>query len=290
MFCRRRTSEEFIHKSKLIHGDKYDYSKVEYINNITKVKIICPKHGIFYQTPKGHLRGRKCAKCSKSFPLTTEMFVEKSYKIHGNKYDYSGVKYISSKIKVCIICKKHGVFNQRPNDHLMGCGCPKCANVCLSNTEEFVKKARKLYGNAYNYTKVKYINNKENIIIICPKHGEFIQMPNNHLMGHKCPKCSGSVSNMSQEWLDDLCIPQKYREKTIYLKSGRRIRVDAFDEDRNIIYEYDHYFWHGCQNMDLNEIHPLSSKKYRELYNETLKRRKEIMENGYEVVWTDGTD
>ena len=112
---KKLTTEQFIKKAKQVHKNTYDYSLVEYVNNSTKVKIICSIHGEFEQTPAGHLSGYKCQKCttdinSKKQRLTTEEFVEKANKIHNNKYDYSLVEYITNCIKVKIICKEHGIF------------------------------------------------------------------------------------------------------------------------------------------------------------------------------------
>ena len=117
----------FILKSKNIHGNKYDYSLVNYVNNKTKVKIICPIHGEFEQIPNGHLSGYGCSKCTNKFKLNTTIFIEKSKNIHGDKYDYSLVNYINQRIKIKIICPIHGEFEQQPNKHLKGCGCKKCS-------------------------------------------------------------------------------------------------------------------------------------------------------------------
>ena len=129
--------EQFIRKSKLIHHDKYDYSKVEYINSRTKICIICPEHGEFWQKPRVHLKGSGCPLCYKennhTTLLSTESFIEKAKKIHGDKYDYSYVKYINAKTPVCIICPEHGEFWQKPNYHLSGNGCQKCANMIGAN-------------------------------------------------------------------------------------------------------------------------------------------------------------
>ena len=131
--CRKYKSntEEFIEKSKLIHGNKYDYSKVNYIKSNIPVEIICSIHGSFFSHPSNHLRGNKCKKCSMivngiNQRLNTEEFIEKSKLIHGEKYLYENVDYIKNNIKVIIICKFHGIFLQRPEDHLDGRGCPKC--------------------------------------------------------------------------------------------------------------------------------------------------------------------
>lgn len=123
--------DEFIERAKKIHGGKYDYSKVEYVTNNIKVCIVCPIHGDFWQTPNSHLNGQGCRKCSnentsKRCRLSNDEFIEKARKIHGDKYDYSLVDYSRSIDKVKIVCPIHGVFLQKPNYHLDGCGCPKC--------------------------------------------------------------------------------------------------------------------------------------------------------------------
>ena len=107
------TTEEFIKKAREVHGDKYDYSKVEYVKSKAKVTIICPEHGEFLQTPQKHLYGQGCPKCGHKSELTTEEFIKKAREVHGDKYDYSNVEYVDAKTNVCIICKQHGVFWQR---------------------------------------------------------------------------------------------------------------------------------------------------------------------------------
>lgn len=124
-------TEEFIKKSKNIHRDKYNYSKVKYKQSNIKVQIICPKHGEFKQTPNGHINGRGCLKCgfellSRSKIKNKEYFINKSKKIHEDKYNYSTAVYKGAKTKLNIICKKHGEFLQTPNNHTNGKGCPNC--------------------------------------------------------------------------------------------------------------------------------------------------------------------
>ena len=127
--------------------------------------------------------------------LTTAEFIKKSNSIHNNKYDYSLSKYVKGKIKVIIICPEHGEFNQWPSNHLMGSGCPICANKIrnhknLLTTAEFIQKSNSIHNNKYDYSKVVYGSNNENfVIIICPEHGEFNQRPKHHLMNKGCPKC-----------------------------------------------------------------------------------------------------
>ena len=126
--------ERFLQDAKNAHGDKYDYSEVDYKNALSKVKIVCPEHGAFHQTPASHVRGVACSKCSDMVAadkrrLSTEVFVERAREVHGDKYDYSRAEYVTSHDKVEIICPNHGSFWQSPATHTMGnkAGCPGCA-------------------------------------------------------------------------------------------------------------------------------------------------------------------
>lgn len=121
------TTAEFIAKAKLKHGDRYDYSKTEYVNQITDVIIICKEHGEFLQRPNNHYMGAGCPACSGNKRCDTKGFIEKARKVHGDTYDYSLVDYKNNKTHVKIICKLHGVFEQAPDKHLAGRGCPGCA-------------------------------------------------------------------------------------------------------------------------------------------------------------------
>lgn len=191
--------DEFIHKANYVHNNKYDYSKVNYMGSHTKVCIICPIHGEFWQEPRVHLQGCGCKLCSKEKrkkiqSKTTNEFLIEVKKIHGDKYDYSKVEYVNAFTKVCIICLKHGEFWQTPDSHLHGHGCKFCLydtlkNCRRSNKDEFINKAITVHGNKYDYSKVEYINCDTLVTIICPEHGEFKQTPYNHLHGCSCPNC-----------------------------------------------------------------------------------------------------
>lgn len=140
---KKSNTKEFIEKSRKIYGEKYDYSKVEYKNNKTKVCIICHEkdelgheHGEFWQRPNEHLCGNQCPKCGKQYSPTTEEWIAKAKIVHGIKYDYSKVIYKSAKEKICIICPIHGEFWQTPNNHLNGNGCPNCKCQNKSKMEE----------------------------------------------------------------------------------------------------------------------------------------------------------
>ena len=198
---RKLTTEEFVKKAKMVHGEKYDYSLVEYKNNSTKVKIICPIHGIFEQRPNGHLNGRGCSKCSiikngNNKRKTTEEFIVDAYCKHGDRYNYKFVNYKNAKTKVKIICPIHGVFEQTPNHQSKGNGCKKCQYVSFAekrrnNISKLIKKAKAVHGDKYDYSLVEYKNLKSKVKIICPNHGVFKQLIKNHLRGQGCPKCRG---------------------------------------------------------------------------------------------------
>lgn len=180
-------AENFITRSLQTHGDKYDYSKVNYVNAKTKVIIICKKHGEFLQRPDGHYAGKDgCIECNKK-NKTTEIFIARVLKIHGNRYDYSKVNYTTSRNKVIIICRIHGEFEQTPDAHYKGSGCTKCTKIF--STEIFKEKAICYHEDRYDYSKVVYVNDNTKVIIICKKHGEFLQKPCKHWKGQGCKKC-----------------------------------------------------------------------------------------------------
>jgi very-short-patch-repair endonuclease len=221
-------TEKFINKAKEIHGDKYDYSKVRYKGCSVKVKIICPKHGLFEQTPISHInQKRNCQKCSAEIrgckkKRNTKEFIDKAVKVHGKKYDYSLVDYENCNTKIKIICPKHGIFEQSPITHLVGSGCIKCGinertNKITFNTKKFIDKATIVHENKYNYSKVRYKGSFIKVKIICSKHGVFMQDPSSHLFGHGCRKCSREKINYN-----------KLTNKE-FIKRAKKIHRDKYD-------------------------------------------------------------
>lgn len=192
--AKKLTKQEFIEKALQVHGTKYNYDKVDYINNRTKVLIYCSKHGYFEQTPSKHLEGRGCPKCRCG---SNQSFIEKAKQIHGDKYDYSKVRYQGRHSKIIIGCKIHGQFVQEVGNHLQGSGCPICAQENRNakkrlTLEQFIQKASIVHNNKYNYSKSVYVNNSTKVDIICPIHGIFSQRADAHLSGQGCPKCKQS--------------------------------------------------------------------------------------------------
>ncbi len=211
---KKLTTEEFIEKAKAVHGDKYDYSKVDYKNGREKICVICLEHGEFWQRGEDHLSGKKCKLCGKvqadnSRKDTTESFITKAKKIHGNKYSYELVNYTNQKEKVKIICNAcKNIFEVTPTNHLSGYNCPNCSKTRKHTQEEVldcIKSSLKNFYNYYDFSKFEYISNNTKSCVICPKHGEFWMTPKNLKSGSKCPKCTkhGIKKITTEEFIED---------------------------------------------------------------------------------------
>ena len=237
--------EEFIKRAKEIHGDKYDYSKVEYINSQTKVCIICPEHGEFWQRANEHLQGRGCLKCCHDKRKSNvNNFIKQAKEVHGDKYDYSKVEYKTALTKVCIICPEHGEFWQTPHSHLKGCGCLKCCREIQNEKKKitqlgWIERAKEIHGDKYDYSKVEYIDSRIKVCIICPKHGEFWQVANRHLRGGGCPKCKNStLENKVLLLLEKNNIKYVYQYFPKFLNNGiGHQSLDFYLPDYNIAIE-----------------------------------------------------
>lgn len=317
--AKKKTTEQFIEDARKVHGDKYDYSKVTYIDSRTKIEIICPIHGSFMQLPNAHLRGADCRQCSihkrsNERMYTTEYFVKQSKLIHNNKYSYEKVIYTKCNKKVIITCPIHGDFEQTPTCHLQGQGCPECGKlqkanshrtkwedllkrfrkihgdtfeyeqngyksindkikifckkhnywfeqqithhldgrgcpICNGgskrNTEMFVIKAREIHGDKYDYSKVNYITKDNPVEIICPKHGSFWQKAHDHICGCGCPRCR---SFRNQEFIFEFLKKSFPKEEWLWEFSPSWLgiqRLDIYNSRVNLAIEYNgqqHYF------------------------------------------------
>lgn len=211
----KKSVEDFINEARKVHGDEYDYSKVDYVNTNTKVEIICREHGSFWQTPKNHTaRKQGCPECAKakigeSITKPFEKFVAEASKVHNGKYFYNIKGYVNSSSKIDIYCPKHGLFKQNASSHLQGCGCPKCATEQTTEkiwniySKEFIKRAKQIHGDKYDYSKADFKKFKEKVTIICPIHGEFEQMPDKHIYGKcGCPKCAKTYQPTTEEFVE----------------------------------------------------------------------------------------
>lgn len=284
-----KTTPEFIKDAKKIHYEKYDYSKTEYKSVKSKVTITCPLHGDFLQDPNRHLNGGVCPECgrlsrnSKNTKSHNE-FIDKASLVHNGKYDYSKTKYISCFGELIIICPEHGEFMQSPSWHLSGGGCKECTGRTKLSNEEFIEKSSQKHNNKYNYSKTHFSGFHNKITIICPKHGEFIQIAGNHLKGCDCPKCS--LGKDERAWLSYMTVPdtKENRQVSIWIKQ-KRYKVDGFIPETNTIYEYNGDFWHGNPVIyKSSDINKQNKKTFGELYEETQTKRKSILDAGYKLI------
>lgn len=189
------SKEMFLERSKKFHNNFYNYDGLKYIDVETKVTIVCPIHGKFEQVPRDHM-GHGCPKCgvnksTNASRTTQEEFIKSSQIIHNDEFCYDKVNYIDSKTKVVIICKKHGEFLMKPSKHLCGQKCPKCRGL-YKTTEEFILASNLVHDNYYTYEKTVYVSDQTKVIVTCPKHGNFLITPNNHLRGRRCKLCKES--------------------------------------------------------------------------------------------------
>ena len=267
----------FIDKSKSIHGDKYDYSKVDYKGCQKKVCIICPIHGEFWQTPRNHLQKRGCRRCFDEYRnnknpksrLKLNEFIDRSQKMHNGKYDYSKVEYKNNNSEVCIICPIHGEFWQIPKSHLKGHGCAACSGKKHLTEDEFISKAKSIHGEKYDYSKVEYINNKKEVTIICPKHGEFWQRPDSHLTGKGCSKCSSSSGERTiRRILNSLEVDFYEQHKFDDCCNIFPLPFDFYLPNYNICIEYD-----GIQHFEPVEYFGGENKLKKQKINDNIKNK-----------------
>jgi G:T-mismatch repair DNA endonuclease (very short patch repair protein) len=227
---KKQTQKEFIKKSKFLFKNKLDYSKVNYINSKIKVNLICKIHGDFSISPAVHLSYKRgCPLCSNK-KYDTNSFIEKSIKIHKNKYLYNKVKYLSIKKHVIITCKIHGDFFQTPDKHIRGQGCSKCSPSCRKDINYFLGKAKKIHGNKYDYSEVFFTKIFTNVKIICPNHGPFNQTPANHI-NHKmgCARCHSESTRIGLiNFIKRANIAHNYKydySKSIYVNCATKIEI-----------------------------------------------------------------
>jgi very-short-patch-repair endonuclease len=239
-----KNKEDFIIDVRRIHGNKYDYSLVDYKNNKTKVNIICNEcKNVFYQRPDSHTVNKQgCNFCYGNIKLTNEEFIKRSNEIHENKYCYEKCIYIRAMDKVIITCPTHGDFLMKPSAHINAKnGCFKCSHIVKVDNESFIEKATKIYDGLYDYSLVNVIgNNKSRVNIICKEHDVFSKIINAHLRGQGCPKC---YSNKSESYMEKQLKEKKinYTVQKTFEKCirKRKLMFDFYLDDFNTCIEID---------------------------------------------------
>lgn len=288
----KRTKEDFVFEANKVHDGLYSYNTFDYKDMHTKGEIYCTKHKLYFQmTPQHHISGQGCPKCryektSKSKSLGTERFVEKAKTIHGDKYDYSKVEYVNYGTNVKLICPKHGEFNILPLNHLFKhkpqgcpkCGIEKCAVARSFDNNEFIRRARNVHGDRYNYSNVEYYRSDGKLKIICPIHGEFKQIARNHLQGQGCPKCNSShLETEIRLFLQENNIEFEEQKKFPNIL-GSRSSVDFFLPKYNSIIE--------CQGKQHFGIGGWNDKeKQNNLIENDKRKMEELPKNGFKLFF-----
>lgn len=239
---RASNSQEFIKKSNRKHDDLYTYNNVNYINSEIKVSITCSTHGDFLQTPKCHVSGKGCPLCAKNCSYTQQSFLDKLKTQFGTHFDYSKVKFKTTRDNVTIVCPDHGEFSTKAKVLLASKhACHQCSSSFPYTRSSFIKKAHAVHNRSYSYSRVKLVNSKTHIIIKCKTHGEFSQSPHHHLTGQGCPGCKKSIGeNLISNFLLQHNI--KFQSEYPLVKnkeSNRWLRSDFFIEEHNMVIEFD---------------------------------------------------
>lgn len=269
-------NEYFKFLSNKIHNFKYDYSELDYKNSTTKILIRCKTHGLFEKTPNSHLCRSGCVKCKKEDTKNNKIieyknnFIEKSNKIHNNKYDYSLIEYNTARLAIKIICPIHGIFEQIPYVHLASNGCPKCGHCNIGNSlrktkEIFIKDAISKNGDKYNYDKTEYINAHTKIKIYCKVHNKyFLKSPDLHLQGSGCDLCGKeSMAINGTSWNKTRWIKKSKNNKSIlYI-------VKCFNGEEE-------FYKIGITNKNIKERFRYIPYKYEILYE---------LEYDAEIIW-----
>ena len=251
------TKDEFIKKAKIVHfSENLDYSCVDYVNNRTKVKIIDPVYGEFWQTPSNHLKGqshpnKRSKKISSSKSLSNDEIIKRFNDVHkGEGLDYSKVKYVNMHTKVCIIDPVYGEFWQEPVVHLKGCVHPKRsidnkANKQRYTTDTFKELCHRIHPD-YILDKVIYHSSQEKVCIVCPKHGEFYSCPDALLQGKGCPKCGNHLSTGEDELYNILKL-KLGEDKVIKCDKNELdgLEIDILIPSLNIGIEFNGLRWHS---------------------------------------------
>lgn len=283
----KKTQEQFIKECKDVWGDKYDYSLVEYKGALKKVKIIF-EGIIFEQDAVSHISGQAPEK-----NLTQESFIKKAIKKHGNKYDYSLVKFVSGSTVVMIGYK--GIFYlQKPHHHLSG-SCPE--NISLSarkTTKKFIIESNLAHDNKYNYDKTEYIRNQVKVIITCPIHGDFKQNPLSHIQGCGCPNCHESKGEKEiAKFLDKNNITYDRQHKFSDCRNTYELPFDFYIPQIRTCIEFDgqqHYepmeFFGGVKAYEALKINDKIKSDYcEEEYINLIRIKYTDFDNIYQILW-----
>lgn len=286
---RKTPSYDVVERFVSVHGDRYDYSLVNFVAYDVPVDVICRKHGVFPILPINHWKGAHCRKCARETAgeknrLGDSEWLEKFRAVHGDRYDYPSVQRIHSEKRIDVVCKEHGVFSVLVRNHYYGKhGCPDCSDYGPDSQQSVLRKFLRIHGDRYDYSEVDYRGTKDKVTIICKSHGRFLQAPDSHIQGAGCPKCgiesrlalpSRSVSKAEleiQQYVNSLGFDTEHG----YLpQSDSKWTFDVILPDQKLAIEYNGVYWHSYPRAHRGQHY---------------HKRKNAEANGYRLItiWED---
>lgn len=292
---KKLTPAEFVLRARVTHGDKYDYANVTFKNVRERVEIGCPEHGIFHQVAYAHYSGQGCNKCGRErqnarTKFNTEIFIEKAKAVHGDRYDYSRVEYLTARKHVEIGCKEHGYWRVVPDSHLRGYDCPRCGDEktgrsLVHSLDKFLLRAKRIHSDRYDYSLVAYKNARSHVDIICREHGVFRQVPDVHLnRAGGCPRCLDRWKDQN-DWLASLGVPddQQHRQVRLKLSDDSTVIVDGYDPVTKTVYEYWGTYYHGHPEY-FSRGRTYYGTEFKELFRRTEVKIAKLKASGYNLV------
>lgn len=309
---RKSTLEEFVTKSRAVHGSRYNYDKAVYTGNHKHLTITCPTHGDFSQAPSQHLSGRGCPECGKEASCqarrkTLEEFVAEASLLHGGFYDYSQAYYQGVMKKLTVLCPEHGPFMTTPNQHLRGVGCPECGKCKVAaharkkrvTLEQFITHCTKKHKGRYFYDVTDFSNyesQKSPVKILCLAHGIFEQSVDKHMQGQGCPQCGVKKSAEGRAHGAETFIvlasavhKGKYAYPNVEYKNvGTKVQI--FCPEHGEFWQTPHSHLDGqgcpeCKKLTLSRLKSLDYPEFAQRAKETHGGRYTYPQELYTKMW-----
>lgn len=267
---KKLTQEVVLSRFRETHGDRYDYSQVEYVHSQTKVVIICREHGPFRQAPASHWNGQGCPPCARprqtgAPPQPWHEIEQRLLAVHNGRYTYDGTGYRDTNSKITASCPDHGNFRPQVAAHLRGkWGCRECSyrergQAKRLSFRQFLKRARKQFGYQFHYDPESWETHTniglKRLRLRCPDHGWQETNPVNHLNSPLgCPTCGNLLAGdqrrlTTEEFIERSMARHDGRysyERTVYESSAGKVIISCPEHGDFSQAASNHMTGHGC--------------------------------------------